>query len=88
VKAGDLVRTRRVHPNYFGGDMFESWESHEGELPYLVGRFPNDSVGIVLSVIEGSEENRTRFYHGMGVKVVVGHLIGWVNGDDLEVVVV
>lgn len=87
MKPGDLVRTRVIQPNYFGGDIFESWESHEGELPYMIGRFPNNTVGLVLEVIDGMDPTlRTRFYHGMGVKVSVGDLIGWVNGDDLEIV--
>lgn len=86
MKPGDLVRARVIHPHYFGGDVFASWESHEGELPHMIGRFPNDAVGLVLEVIEGRDPvARSRFYHGMGVKVCVGDLIGWVNGDDLEI---
>jgi hypothetical protein len=85
MKPGDLVRARVIHPHYFGGDIFESWESHEGELPILVGMFPNDALGLVLEVIDGMDPvARSRFYHGTGVKVFVGALVGWVNGDDLE----
>jgi len=87
MKPGDLVRARVIHPHYFGGDIFESWESHEGELPHMIGRFPNDAVGLVLEVIDGKDPvARSRFYHGTGVKVSVGDLIGWVNADDLDVV--
>lgn len=87
VRPGDLVRNRVIHPHYFGGDIFESWESHEGELPHFVGRFPSDAIGLVLEVIDGIDPvARTRFYQGTGVKVAVGDLIGWMNGDELEVV--
>ena len=85
MNPGDLVRTRRIHPQYFGGDIFESWEHHEGELPHMIGRFPNDAVGLVLEVIDGRDPATfSRFYHGTGVKVSVGDNIGWMNGDDLE----
>lgn len=87
MKPGDLVRARVIHPHYFGGDIFASWESHEGELPHMIGRFSNDAIGLVLEVIDGKDPAaRSRFYHGMGVKVSVGDLVGWVNGDDLDVV--
>ena len=105
MKSGDLVRVRKIHPNYFIGDLFESWEYHESKLPTLLGKFPNNTVGIVLEIVKGSSASRRRvdttatcgaegcvvtegiaFYPGTGVKVIVGDIVGWTNGDDLEIV--
>lgn len=87
MKPGDLVRARKIHSSYFGGDIFESWEDHEGELPLFIGRFHSDAIGLVLEVINGKDPvTRYKFYNGTGVKVVVDDIIGWVNGDDLELV--
>ena len=92
MKSGDLVRVRKIHPNYFIGDLFESWEYHESKLPTLLGKFPNNTVGIVLEIVKGSSAEGCvvtegiAFYPGTGVKVIVGDIVGWTNGDDLEIV--
>jgi hypothetical protein len=67
--------------------MFLSWEYTRGDLPVSVGRFPPDSFGIVLDVIDGrADANSNRYYYALGVKVVVGETVGWTNGSSLEAI--
>lgn len=67
--------------------MFLSWEYTRGSLPVQVGRFPPDSFGIVLDVIDGRvDANSNRYYYALGVKVVVGGTVGWTNGSSLEAI--
>jgi len=83
MKRGDLVR--RSPDANFGGDMFTSWEYTRGKLPTHVGRFPPDACGLVLEVIDGrATANLNRYYYALGVKVIVGDIVGWTNGSSLE----
>ena len=85
MKTGDLIR--RSPDANFGGDMFTSWEYTRGKLPTHVGRFPPDAIGIVLEVIDGrAVENMNRYYYAQGVKVIVGEIVGWVDGSALEAI--
>lgn len=87
MRPGDLVRTTRVRPQYFGGDLFSTWENFEGELPSLIGIFPINALGIVLEIADGREPNqKNRYYLATGAKVIVNGLVGWIHESDVEVV--
>jgi len=86
-RTGMLVRIHSKQHFHRSVDVFESWEYHESILPHHVGMFTNDNVGIVLDVLDSHDLNdRSRYYSAPGVKVVFGDTVGWMNGNELEIV--